>query len=215
MIPVWECIDWLWLGCTQCHQVLQLVWCTNSPCAGWRFTWFGLCLQYLCPLIQLVWPLFSWSYPYSVGLNLIQPVWPLFSQSDPYSVGLTPIQLVWLHRAPVGVEVHLVWSVPAVPGSSYLASLTPDSAGLTLIQPVWPFSWSDPLFSQSDPYSADPYSASLTPIQLTLIQPVWPLFSWCGEYQQPLWGLKVHCELSVPAVSGSLYLVHWERETGF
>ena len=139
-------------------------------------------------LIQLVWLLFSWYDPYSVGLNLIQPVWPLFSQSDPYSLDLTPIQLVWLHRAPVGVEVHLVWSVPAVPGSPYLASLTPDSASLTLIQPVCPFSWSDPLFSQSDlysadpyswsqsdPYSADPYSAGLTPIQLVWWVPTAPV----------------------------------------
>ena len=122
-------------------------------------------------LIQLVWLLFSWYDPYSVGLNLIQPVWPLFSQSDPYSLDLTPIQLVWLHRAPVGVEVHLVWSVPAVPESPYLASLTPDSASLTLIQPVCPFSWSDPLFSQSDPWFSwsDPYSAG------PALQLVWPL----------------------------------------
>ena len=88
--------------------------------------------------------------------------------------------------------------MPAVPGSPYLASLTPDSAGLTLIQLVWLptapvgvkgspglvcacstkvplFSRSDPLFSRPDPLFSrpDPYSAGLA-----LIQPVWPLFSW-------------------------------------
>ena len=94
-----------------------------------------------------------------------------------------------------GLKVHLVWSVPAVPGSSYLASLTPDSAGLTLIQPVWPFSWSDPLFSQSDPYSADPYSAGLTPIQLVWWVPTAPV-----GVEGSLWTFSA-CSIWVPLFS--------------
>ena len=109
-------------------------------------------------LIQLVWPLFSWSYPYSVGLNLIQPVWPLFSWSDPYSAGVTT-------QSPCGGWSSLglvcacsTWVLLFSQSDPWFSWSDPYSAGLTLIQltliqPVWPlFSW--PLFSRSDPYSA-------------------------------------------------------------